>query len=613
MLEGIQFGPALSSTAFVNANWQRVIPLLEADCCGGRFIDAVVEGRFCFNGETYPLGLQFDWLENPSNDIEWHILLHKFYYAPGLAARYLETGDSRYLQHLDELIASWILQVEPGFIACDVTARRVQNWLYALSLLARDGAHTKLTHSAPILIESFVTQVEYIIENMAPQRNHRTMEIYTVLLAAIALQGSGVGEGWMRLSIEAMLDNIKSDLLDDGVHCELSTDYHHIVLRSYLLFYKHAKVQEISLPEWVDHHLCAALDFCMHIHRPDGYIPALSDGDSRDFTKLLGWGAELFARQDYLYVATRGEEGKAPSTNYGNFLRSGYYVRRSEWSEKPFADARYLVFDAGPVGAGNHGHMDALSIELYAYGKPLVIDPGRYTYHEAGDINWRKNFRGNQSHNTVSVDEIDQARYKTNRTGKSCKIGEPYPVVELVEKSRTSRYHYLHGLVRSPNYAACHRREIWFVGERYWVVLDRLTSPNLHEYTSRFQLTPDIEGEHTFKQQGQFCVYDSGNLMMMAFADLNEVHVERGWVSKTYGVKHVAPRLAISKSGRDVVFLSIFQPYKNNQPTFEQEITGEKTVIRTGANGIVDTWEWSNPPDFGEQFRPLILKEINSV
>jgi hypothetical protein len=39
------------------------------------------------------------------------------------------------------------------------------------------------------------------------------------------------------------------------------------------------------------------------------------------------------------------------------------------------------------------------------------VDPGRYTYSEAGEVNWRVHFRGTAAHNTVCVDGRNQTRY----------------------------------------------------------------------------------------------------------------------------------------------------------------------------------------------------------
>ena len=65
------------------------------------------------------------------------------------------------------------------------------------------------------------------------------------------------------------------------------------------------------------------------------------------------------------------------------------------------AASRYLIFDCGPLGDGGHGHYDALSVEAWAGDRPLVLDPGRFTYAE-GEPNLRHWFRGTAAHNTVT-------------------------------------------------------------------------------------------------------------------------------------------------------------------------------------------------------------------
>jgi len=62
-------------------------PVADADETQPSKIDALMRGRFEFNGETHELPDPIAWLINPSADVEWHILLHKFYYAVGLAWR----------------------------------------------------------------------------------------------------------------------------------------------------------------------------------------------------------------------------------------------------------------------------------------------------------------------------------------------------------------------------------------------------------------------------------------------------------------------------------------------------------------------------------------------
>ena len=60
----------------------------------------------------------------------------------------------------------------------------------------------------------------------------------------------------------------------------------------------------------------------------------------------------------------------------------------------------------------NHGHADALSITLSKNGKPFIVDPGTYRYN--GVPRWRRYFKGTRAHNTVTIDDQDQAIQETS-------------------------------------------------------------------------------------------------------------------------------------------------------------------------------------------------------
>src|SRR5438132_11443639 len=81
--------------------------------------------------------------------------------------------------------------------------------------------------------------------------------------------------------------------------------------------------------------------------------------------------------------------------------QSGYYEMRSGSD----GNARQITFDAGPTG-GQHGHFDLLNFELDGYGKPLISDPGIYTYDSSVRRNWAIS---TPAHNTVSVDNTSHA------------------------------------------------------------------------------------------------------------------------------------------------------------------------------------------------------------
>ena len=578
------------------ANGVHILVQFDEEYCHAAYLNDVMNHRFSFNGETYCFESPINWLENPSQDLEWHILLHKFYYAVGLAREFNQTDDARYLLCFQNLVQSWMEQTPPGFIATDVTGRRVQNWIYAWYLFNGTERHAFGKNFKKLFLVSLAEQVNYIIQNLAPARNHRTLELYAVFLAGIAFPCIDQSAHWREVAIREMVFNIESDLLADGVHCELATDYHHIVLRNYLLFYQLAQLNGLSLDPKVRPQLCKALTYSMHVHRPDGYIPALSDSDSRSYLYLLEWGAKLFDRDDFAFVASFGKRGQAPKSANIVFESSGYVVLRSPWdTDEPYRHGRYLVLDCGPIGAGNHGHLDSLNIEIAAFGHPLIVDPGRYTYNESGATNWRARFRSTRAHNTVTVDDQDQAIYHNAGTSKK-KICEPHPQTSLVSSQVRGYMPYLRGRVTSPNYDAVHDRHIWFPRSRYWLILDSLAANKLHQYDLRFQLTNAAMGAVERMDHGEVTEIRSPRLTMLFFSRSTHISIEQGFTSVTYGIKQKAPLIRVQATSATARFLTLLCPYKQVPPAVVIKSQPKGTSVTVTMENQSDTWCWDPDP-----------------
>ncbi|MCX8053612.1 MAG: heparinase II/III-family protein, partial [Armatimonadetes bacterium] len=149
----------------------------------------------------------------------------------------------------------------------------------------------------------------------------------------------------------------------------------------------------------------------------------------------------------------------------------GHYVLRSDWggeNGKGFEDARYLFLRGGRFGS--HGHDDLNQITLYAYGRPLLIDPGRATYGTPLMSELSKN----RSHNVLLVDELDM-----NHPAPTLKAWHVTPVMDVVENAYSELYPGVE-----------HRRAVVFARPDYYVLFDRATSTDKHVYGINFWLTP---------------------------------------------------------------------------------------------------------------------------
>lgn len=545
-------------------------------------IDAILTNGFTFNSESYRLAEPIDWSTNPSTDLEWHVLLHKFYYAVGLGMAYQASGERRYCERWVALTESWIAQAPNDFCAnpdlrletSQVTGRRIQNWIYAYYYFVATadggviptGFHRRFLHSLH-------DQVEYLRNHLSPARNHRTLELYAIFLAAVVFPEFCAAADWLALAGDETMKNMQADLLDDGVHCEQSTDYHHLVLKNYLCVRRLAQINDIRLPSEFDQRLIKALEFSMYVHKPDGVVPALSDGDTRSFRDLLQQGYDLYGREDMLYVATQGAEGKPPSLRSCGFSNSGYYILRSGWGEhENYQDERYLIFDCGPLGQGNHGHFDCLSFELAAFGRSLIVDPGRYTYNEQSEINWRARFRSTAYHNTVLVDGNNQTRYGPKPGKSRYTVQGAAPDYELKTFISDPTFDFIHGVAHSHEYDAIHERRIFFVGSDYWIIADTLTAVQPHDYELLFHLSEHAQDKVGSRIENSTRLVNSPRLLLAQCATLEiSLHVDSGFVSYRYGHKHPAPVLRFKQRAAQAEFFTVLYPYRGEVPRLRIE------------------------------------------
>ena len=519
--------------------------------------EAVRAGRFSYFGETLELGVEPDWTgARLPADEEWRIAWSKFYDGLDLAHAFAETGDRGFLQAWERLVASWIRRVPVGWDSSDVAARRVQNWLYAWQRFAEapafDGLASGLEEE---LVRSAAEHAEFVRANLTPARNHRTFELYTLFLVALALPVTDPGGRCLEEAMRLLHENLLEDVFEDGVHCECSTHYHLLALRSFLGARENARRFGLRFPDGFDERLARACSFGLHCHRPDGQIPALSDSDTGSYVELLELASSLVG----------------PRRRYAGFPAGGYFFQRSGWD----APDRFLVFDCGPLGAGGHGHYDLLSIEASAGGRPLLVDPGRFTYAE-GSPNWRRWFKGTAAHNTVCVDGLDQTPYR-RRKPKG-------PVAEgrFLERLGAPGLDVLRGEAASPCYDAVHQRRVAFVADEYWLLEDRLQAAEPHRYDLRYHLAPDAQGATAFDHDERVAIVRAPGLALVVVAtDAVAAAVEDGWFAPEYGHKVPAPVVSVALEGAvSASFLTLVVPLGEDEPVPDLRVRfGEEAAV----------------------------------
>jgi Heparinase II/III-like protein/Heparinase II/III N-terminus len=522
--------------------------------------EAVRAGRFTHVGLTLELGTEPDWLgaDLPADD-EWRIEWTKFYYGLDLGNAFAVSGDPSFLHAWESLVGSWIRTVPVGSDAGDVAARRMQNWIYAWDLFASSPDFPGLRDGLDeALLESIAAHVGHVRAELTPEvyRNHRTLELYALFVVVLAFPSLDPGSELLAFTIDELHRTLAEGFRPDGVHREGSTHYHLVALRSLLGARANARRFSLTLPADFDRLLERACTFALHCHRPDGIASALSDADAASYPEVLRLAGTLLGRPDYSYAATAGREGRPPAERSPSFPHGGYFFQRSGWGDgnDAFADERFLVFDCGPLGDGGHGHYDLLSIEVYAYGRPLLVDPGRFTYAE-DDGNLRRWFKGTAAHNTVGVDGLDQTPYRRGRpTGSVARA-------TFLGRTVAADLDVLEGRAESPCYDAIHTRRVLFLHDEVWVVEDELRAESEHHYDLRWHLAAEAWGTTEVTDTSGGAVVRAPGLVL-TLSGPDRVSLERGWVSPRYGIKLPAPVIRASATGRDVRFVTLIVPQR---------------------------------------------------
>ena len=531
---------------------QEVFCVLEGAHRSCDVADAVVAGRFTVAGSTADLGPEPDWTCDPCpSDKEWRVEWVKFYYGLDLAHACATTGEPRYLDAWLRLVRSYMNQRPPGTGESEVIARRVQNWIYTWNRFAREAGCVLPEHEASEITGYLWKEVREVRANLTPDRNHRTLELYALLVASLAFPELDPEHQLSEFAFEELHQNLLVDIRPDGVHREASTHYHCVALRSYLGAAENIRRMGLGLPPSFVARVTAASEFALHCHRPDGRIPACSDADGEDYRDVLLLAARVLDRPDFLWGATLGREGAPPRRRFASFAHGGYFVQRSGWGDvERFEHERFLLFDCGPLGDGGHGHYDLLHVEVAAHGAPILVDPGRFTYSETPP-NWRRWFKGTAAHNTVLVDGTDQTPYARRKPKGPVASGR------LLARASAPSLDLLVGEAISSVYDARHARAVLFVAGDYWLVSDYLVADRPHTYQQRWHLSPTA-GAGLMACPGEGIV--NADRVRLAFAPASEPRIEAGWYAPAYGVKHPAPVVVVEAVAATTMLLTGIEP-----------------------------------------------------
>jgi uncharacterized heparinase superfamily protein len=383
------------------------------------------------------------------------------------------------------------------------------------------------------------------------------------LCPQLASAGRWRDQGWSILLQEA-----NRQVRGDGVYFEQSLYYHVYALD----FFLHARLLAVrngmKIPGQLDEILGRMLDVLRAVSQtgpPEGFG---DDDGGRLFNPRrnraghlidpLSVGAVMFQRKHLKSAATLTEEsiwlfgepavsflgkqvqGARPGLKSASYPAGGIYVMASSGKSE-----QQLTVDAGPQGTGHsgHGHADALSIRFSLDRRRWLVDSGAYSYMGAE----RNQFRGTGAHNTLSVDDVDQAVPEgpfawslLPRVGTDC----------WTEGKTFTLFAGNHdGYSRLPD-PVLHRRFVFHLHGGFWLVRDAVEGRQTHQLKLSWHFAPDLDvvkiGE-VFFAHPKPPAQNEVRLALLSTPDSGwNSELKSGFVSPAYGEKEEAPLLISS-------------------------------------------------------------------
>lgn len=405
-----------------------------------------------------------------------------------LASAYSATKDLSYAAEFWAQLRSWIEQNPYG---------RGPNWtcamevaLRAMNLLAAFEAFRPSLDAASLrsFLQLLQQHANYIQRNLEfsyiATSNHYLSDVVGLTWLGLMLPELRDATSWLEFGRAEMLREMDKQVLADGADFEASTGYHRFVTELFLYTFWLCRANDVKIEEKYWTKLKQMLSYVRAYLRPDGFAPLIGDTDSGqvlpfirrradDHAYLLEIGAEVF--DDPTLAETQHVTSQA-------FPQAGTYIMRD--------GDLYLCFNtsgAGINGRGSHGHNDALSIEVSAGGRAIIVDPGTYVY--SADLAKRHEFRSTAFHSTVQIDGLEQNIIDVQMPFVIGNEARPR-VLEWktdADSDKVVAEHY--------GYPVVHRRTVIFnKRERFWLIDDEFFGDGEHVYEARFHFAPGATG-----------------------------------------------------------------------------------------------------------------------
>jgi hypothetical protein len=536
-------------------------------------VEAQLRNGFTTGGKKFDLNSVPIWKKFETETRNIRYKAHSWLMLDSLLVADEIVDDDIYLQKAIVIADDWIInfiisQKTDEFAWYDMgVGQRATKLAYMLRRLIEINAPKEQIFRFIIASEIHIVELMQE-ERIATHSNHGLFQMAGLIALGNSLPWFNMASEaniFSRKIIEKMLSEHFSE---DGLHLEHSPDYHLYMTNQLKSLEDSGWLRDstqlnnmISLVEEASHWLVTPRQNTIAI------------GDTANNAKVTKrWGGSI----GYLITGLKV------------FEKGGLVIENTPHG----SETSQLVFSA-QFHSRQHKHADHLNVLYHLDGKPLLVDPGTYTYQY--DLPERIYCESTRGHNTVEIDGLNYSRFRLDAFGSaltlSATIGPCTIIGGKVHHSRLVSPFIPNNKIQSRDgieVDIIHSRYIIHFPGRFLAIVDQLESENSHEYIQWNHFSPELEirkmSHHKYgvrnDKKKTVCVVltadgDFSPVESMIVRGQSQPHLQ-GWISRNGRELIENTALGFSTNGGNSIFVTVFD--------FKMRNTG-KPYLRCGSNG----------------------------
>lgn len=488
---------------------------------------------------------EIDWQYQPGDDPEFIYQMNRHRYWVCLGQAYAVTGNETYAECFVRQMLHWIAanpingETKPTTWRTIEAGLRAEAWIKSMGYMIHSPAVTDEVFEA--FWSAMVLHGEYLAACDVPfsiKSNWGVLENSGLYMIGKLLEDEPAKYEFTGLAKSRLLKQLRTQVMDDGMHWEQSPMYHNEVLKCFMEILRIADCYGDELPPQMKERVHRMAYVNRIWQKPDYTQPVTGDSDATDLRDVLTicayWFQDPvlksggFEMMDFEGIWDYGMKARQiyqdldridPAVTFYWLKESGNWYLRSDWGRR----ADYLHVRCGSLGGG-HGHFDKLHLDLTIGGEDFLIDPGRYTYADSRE---RRELKGSRYHNSLLVDQSD---YSTCLDSWDV-AGLPLPVNGYC--CRKDQYTLIQcGHLGYISQGIFLNRRILAIGTKLILVMDEAYGMGTHTYEQNFHIPLQINLKPV--GQGRMLEGRYHNVLACCLAEGAEIDEEECGISRYY-------------------------------------------------------------------------------